>query len=275
MSSLFPKIKFEFGDTTQFPMDTLLSDTSLLDPQRSDRKKRSRERNRVHAKKTRERKKVQMQSLQLRIKQLQREESYLRRLVEERDTAQVLLSMSGGSCPKSRENASSEAKFNDNLEVVLFKLQQLEGAALSEEEYAFEMDSNILASSKSKMSAQERQMLRRERNRMHAKRTRDRKKLFYEASSLIIRRMEGEIARLVHKLGPAACLPSNYAIHCPTKSTLSVKLEEDDRTRRFYTHGPDYLWDQERSLSSYSIQSFKAFSGPKFNASQSHSYRTI
>ena len=45
---------------------------------------------------------------------------------------------------------------------------------------------------RSKYSPQERDRIRRERNRMHAKRTRDRKKMFLEASEQIINRMEKE-----------------------------------------------------------------------------------
>mmetsp|Transcript_9510 Transcript_9510/g.12465 ORF Transcript_9510/g.12465 Transcript_9510/m.12465 type:complete len:350 (+) Transcript_9510:242-1291(+) len=185
---------------TPSPATSLLP-TSLEPPANAvdERKKRSRERNRLHAKKTRERKKMQMQALQLRIKQLQKEEDNLRRMLEERDTAQALLCMSGKSSPSSNED-HPEIKYNDNLEAVLLELQKLDGFAALDTAEGEDPD-GMPKKSKAKLSVQERQRIRRERNRMHAKRTRDRKKLFFEASALIIQRMEIENTKLCKQLG--------------------------------------------------------------------------
>jgi len=126
---------------------------------------------------------MQMQALQLRIKQLQKEEDNLRRMLEERDTAQALLCMSGKSSPSSNED-HPEIKYNDNLEAVLLELQKLDGFAALDTAEGEDPD-GMPKKSKAKLSVQERQRIRRERNRMHAKRTRDRKKLFFEASALV------------------------------------------------------------------------------------------
>lgn len=53
----------------------------------------------------------------------------------------------------------------------------------------------------------DRTALRRERNRMHAKRTRNRKKLFVEACSVMIDKMVSHISFFQKNIYPASCLP--------------------------------------------------------------------
>ena len=166
---------------------------------------RSRERNRVHARKTRARKKHQAEALQNRIVELKNDGDKLRQLVDERYTASVLLGLS----------QTVISKTNDGVQIEIKSSRHICGDAYGElmanpywNSATDASDGNISASNdvgnglkrlsrrRSKCSPQEREKIRRERNRMHAKRTRDRKKMFLEASENVIHDMEEESSHL-------------------------------------------------------------------------------
>jgi hypothetical protein len=74
--------------------------SSLSDPVK--RLARCRERNREHARRTRIRKKVQLEALQRKCKALQAEQTDLKRVLEDRRVASILLNMSGNADPSQQ-----------------------------------------------------------------------------------------------------------------------------------------------------------------------------
>jgi len=223
----------------------------------------SRERNRIHARKTRQRKKEQMQTLQGKADALKAEQLRLRQIINEKNTARILVglfSKSGGASPANGEDAGlnpSKAKQlpkeeeiapEPGVEVLLqrpieeipdsSKIPELpalilpgqhaskklkEGAAavnvadhhrhamnqlqLSQELHfptfgngaadaaaldADGIDYELLGKDRSKCTPAELDRIRRERNRMHAKRTRDRKRLFMEEMAELCRKLDEE-----------------------------------------------------------------------------------
>lgn len=191
-----------------------------------DRKARNRERNRLHARKTRQRKKQHVQELQLKIWGLRQERQRLLQLSTEHRTAGVLLALScsptrfiqGGvgassASPQSQHALAPAAARDWNRELAsheetLRKItQEFEnmdgGQHAGEEACSGALDDSRRSSegvfvskggdssrgAASKGTLADRTALRRERNRMHAKRTRNRKKLFVEACSVMIDKM--------------------------------------------------------------------------------------
>ena len=151
-----------------------------------ERLKRNRERNRMHARKTRERKKKQSFALQQRISELKIESNLLRQMIDERFTACALLGLSqqtnqdGESIPIMSSVTICKKSTNHNGNDAADNMNSENASPIRR------------ARRRGKYSPQERERIRRERNRMHAKRTRDKKKLFLEASEQVIYEMETE-----------------------------------------------------------------------------------
>jgi Basic region leucine zipper len=191
----------------------------------------SRERNRVHAQKTRLRKKEQMQSLQTRAAELKAEQLHLRQIINEKSTATILVQLFAA------EGSSSEVTSEDDplVEQVLRRPQEeipdvsnipelpaliLPGQHASRKFKAHMqehpttdnsfttgsdlsldgIDVELLGRDRSQCTAEELDLIRRERNRMHAKRTRDRKRIFTEKLAEICRQLEYENALLQEHL---------------------------------------------------------------------------
>ena len=202
----------------------------------------SRERNRMHARKTRQRKKEHMQKLQSRADELKQEQIHLKQAINEKNTANILVGIfqnSGGSSDdadndttdpeveillkrsvddipdaskipelpalilpgqhtgKRKSSSTTDGESDgDNKEVP--KEEQLEG-----------IDYNLLSKDRSSCTPAELDQIRRERNRMHAKRTRDRKRIFMEEMEVMIKQLEGENALLLeHATKINAYIPS-------------------------------------------------------------------
>ena len=231
-----------------------------------ERLKRSRERNRMHAKKTRQRKKIQMDAMQRRIGDLKGEFAALKQIVEERYTAHILIVMSGamekgdgmsfgggGGLSASEMTAHSMAEIlgrelqdderggadgdgvdNDPASSCLALLSgggdgaSGDGVGL---ECGEDMDDEQPAKRvrrRGKYTPQERETIRRERNRMHAKRTRDRKKLFLEEAEQTIKRMEGENLRLRAFMGKHQMLDATNAVPVPVPVDMPALLKSLD-----------------------------------------------
>merc|ERR1740139_356538 len=171
----------------------------------------SRERNRMHARKTRQRKKEHMMNLQARADQLKEEQVQFKQIIDEKTTASILLVMSGfaseigdPALPAVSMSAPVEAlvrrpnseipdssKISELPEIPpLFgskKRKRCESDCPTDEEGSQEdfeaflragnfpddgIDYALLARDRSKCCTAELDKIRRERNRMHAKRTR-------------------------------------------------------------------------------------------------------
>lgn len=198
-----------------------------------DRKARNRERNRLHARKTRQRKKQHVQELQLKIWGLRQERQRLLQLSTEHHTAGVLLALScsPNRCIQGRVGGASDsstrtpqavapvpgrdwnrelALHEETLHKITKEFESMDGGQHAGEEGCGGVlddsstgrrsvggsigkggDSSRGAASRGTLA--DRTALRRERNRMHAKRTRNRKKLFVEACSVMIDKMVSDV----------------------------------------------------------------------------------
>lgn len=166
-----------------------------------ERLRRCRERNRIHARNTRERKKQQLDTLQMRIESLFDEKIKLSSALEIPDgdssVANILVSM-GTSIGNGRDIAS-QAREQANM--TLDKLRHDVSALLTGEEDDCDVDQNLLRKDKSSCSSAEIDMIRRERNRMHAKKTRMRKKKMLQEMEGIVAQLDKEILELKHAVG--------------------------------------------------------------------------
>lgn len=193
-------------------------------PSSTERLKRSRERNRMHARKTRQRKKEHMQKLQNRADELKLEQIRLKQAINEKNTASILVGLfqSEGDSADGNDATAIDPK----VEVLLkrstedipdaSKIPELpalilpgqhngkrkstdgegdgvgEGSAVPEELQEDGIDYALLGKDRSSCTPAELDQIRRERNRMHAKRTRDRKRIFMEEMEVMIKQLEDE-----------------------------------------------------------------------------------
>jgi hypothetical protein len=185
----------------------------------------SRERNRIHARKTRQRKKEHMQNLQSRADELKEEQLRLKLVINEKNTASILV----GLFAKNHESAVDSTEDPRIEELLLRPVQDIPAADKISELPALILpgqhastkarnnentvsnhnertnsdegedslpddgiDYDLLGKDRSKCSPEELDKMRRERNRMHAKRTRDRKRFFMEGMAEMCRQLEEE-----------------------------------------------------------------------------------
>lgn len=154
----------------------------------------------MHARKTRERKKAESAALQQRIIELRNESKMLRQKVDERYTAGVLLGLkqeagtNGAMVPIVPSSEICKDSFEEAINNNTFA--GLDGSGGFVPELISPAEKVKRSRCRNKCTPQERLRLRRERNRMHAKRTRDRKKYFLEASERIIVDMGAEVVAM-------------------------------------------------------------------------------
>jgi len=178
-----------------------------------ERLARGRERNREHARRTRLRKKAQLQSLQAKVKELEAENLVLQQSAEECSVASILLGMSYGesispvigsdevnnckieaskvsNClqPKKRKRAGSDCDYalTININGVDTVIGGNGKSHINWKTGVYTDENGILK----QLTRQELEVLRRERNRRHAKMTRDRKKNFIASMNETIAQLE-------------------------------------------------------------------------------------
>ncbi len=231
-SQMRSSLKLDYSDNesdTQGGLDSSAGDTpgSLRSPE--ERLQRSRERNRMHARKTRQRKKLQMQTLQLRADELKLEQQRLKQIINDRKTANILLVMSDVGENEEEHNPDVERilkRGNDEIPdgkrilketaamVPSHKAKHIRSMSIDAEiceegdlpENALKnmngkfpddgIDYALLSKDRNKCTSDELDQIRRERNRMHAKRTRDRKKIFVEEMINVIGVLDAENLKL-------------------------------------------------------------------------------
>jgi Basic region leucine zipper/bZIP transcription factor len=178
----------------------------------------SRERNRVHAQRTRLRKKEHMQTLQSKADELKAEQLKLRQIINEKNTATILVRLfAEGSSPDSAcqdEDPLVESVLRRSQEDIpdASTIPELPALILpgqhaskkiranmqnTTDSFSCELsldgiDYELLGRDRSQCTPEELDLIRRERNRMHAKRTRDRKRIFTEKLAEICRQLEDE-----------------------------------------------------------------------------------
>lgn len=181
---------------------------------------RSRERNRVHAQRTRLRKKEHMQTLQNKADELKAEQLKLRQIINEKNTATILVRLfaeGGAAAPevvcqeedplvervlKRPQEEIPDASTIPELPALILPGQHASKkirANMQSQAESFHcdlsldgIDYELLGRDRSQCTAEELDLIRRERNRMHAKRTRDRKRIFTEKLAEICRQLEEE-----------------------------------------------------------------------------------
>jgi hypothetical protein len=188
----------------------------------------------MHARKTRQRKKQAMQALQLQLEALKENQIRLRQSINEKNTANILVGLFSSDGGRNVED-------NPDVEILLrrpaeeipdaSKIPELPalilpghlsskksipaGFSIASENDTDDVivqdsvfpddgiDYQLLRKDRSKCTAAELDQIRRERNRMHAKRTRDRKRIMMEEMEKIIRKLENEndiLQRHLHSL---------------------------------------------------------------------------
>ena len=182
---------------------SLLSACTYLD----DRKTFSRERNKMHARKTRQRKKEQMKTLEAKVDLLKSRQIELKRLIDEKNTANILVELHSNSDDTNSTDPKVEALLKRSHEEIpdASRVPELPALILPGQhtnrrgktnvvtEYPDDgIDYELLAKDRATCSQDELDKIRRERNRMHAKRTRDRKRIFVEEMEKIIAQLEAE-----------------------------------------------------------------------------------
>mmetsp|Transcript_733 Transcript_733/g.741 ORF Transcript_733/g.741 Transcript_733/m.741 type:complete len:392 (+) Transcript_733:100-1275(+) len=171
-----------------------------------------RERNRIHAKNTRDRKKMQMSKMEARMNGLVSERANLSKQLVDSTVAGILVSLSSDS--SSAENSgvtegdSSESSViksgsKDSSDVSNSSLVDAikdVSCDLSDTEENISKELDLLAKYKSDCSPEELELIRRERNRVHAKKTRLRKKRMLYEMETNMSQLEKEVRNLRQKV---------------------------------------------------------------------------
>uniref|UniRef100_A0A7S3P7D5 BZIP domain-containing protein n=1 Tax=Amphora coffeiformis TaxID=265554 RepID=A0A7S3P7D5_9STRA len=187
---------------------------------------RSRERNREHARRTRLRKKAHLEALQSKVKGLEAERQVLKQNIEECGIASILLGLSAGDHEAATSVELNNSAKNDGASQMVAllatgKRKRFLSEAMAENQptqtHTLKLDidgeETTIGGGKTsinwktgvyrdengkqkQLSAQQLENLRRERNRMHAKMTRDRKKCFIVTIEKTIEDLENENNRM-------------------------------------------------------------------------------
>lgn len=194
-------------------MLALIAATTMI----NDRRAVSRERNKMHARKTRQRKKEHMVGLEKRVNDLKTKQIGMKQLINEKATANILLCLA----PRSNNIVSSDvdpkvealiqrpnSEIPDASKIPDLPVLVLPGASSKKRkaDQASDVDTfsnnaqypddgidyQLLGKDRALCSPEELDKIRRERNRMHAKRTRDRKRIFMERMDEIMKTLESE-----------------------------------------------------------------------------------
>lgn len=225
-------------------MMSLLGAVKILD----DRKFASRERNKMHARKTRQRKKEHMNQLESKVQVLKQRQISVKLLIKEKNTASILLGMiSNFSDMQSASSSSIDPKVDElmkrstddipdstkipDLPALILpghhnKRRRLEsgsvGSSNVQQEYPNDgIDYELLGKDRTSCTPEELDKIRKERNRMHAKRTRDRKRIFMEEMEKIIKQLEDENDLLEQHL---AAITTDSVVSAPSSGRVTPSL---------------------------------------------------
>ena len=193
-----------------------------------ERLKRCRERNKLHARNTREKKKVQIDLLHKRIEQLTDEKMKLINEKSEKSVADILMALSGASNTdsnpddidkfSSKINDGSISSAREETMKILGKIRSQVSSLLVEESDIDKEASPKLPKDRSLCSASDLEKLRRERNRMHAKKTRLRKKKMLVEMERIASAIETDIRLLREERETATMLSLSSIVSSEVKS---------------------------------------------------------
>ena len=194
-----------------------------------------------------------MQKLQGRADELKQEQIHLKQAINEKNTANILVGIFQNSGGGSSSDDADNDTTNPEVEILLkrsvddipdaSKIPELPALILPgqhtgkrksssttdgesdgdnkevpKEEQLEGIDYNLLSKDRSSCTPAELDQIRRERNRMHAKRTRDRKRIFMEEMEVMIKQLEGENALLLEHA---------------TKINAYIPLAEEEEAEQF------------------------------------------
>eukprot|EP00560_Eucampia_antarctica_P007885 CAMPEP_0197825984 /NCGR_PEP_ID=MMETSP1437-20131217/3005_1 /TAXON_ID=49252 ORGANISM="Eucampia antarctica, Strain CCMP1452" /NCGR_SAMPLE_ID=MMETSP1437 /ASSEMBLY_ACC=CAM_ASM_001096 /LENGTH=314 /DNA_ID=CAMNT_0043426219 /DNA_START=50 /DNA_END=994 /DNA_ORIENTATION=- len=235
---------------------------------------KSRERNREHARCTRLRKKAQLQGLLNKLEKLQAESQMLKQTLDECKIASILLGLSSGdTCKKTKsmfdidlnnlnagENSShlcltgkrkrfvSDASESgpQPMKLVIKGKTTLVGGSGAKAHINWKTGVYVdEAGTQKQLSSDELDKLRRERNRMHAKMTRDRKRNFVSTVNRSISDLELEnkqIKEILKRQAQDHLSLKNYIVSSSTVDPVSapgVKRDSQHQSLLLHTHqGP-------------------------------------
>jgi hypothetical protein len=246
MSRLKEGAAFAFFDDSLSSFHYFFSTKSLTMARQYQTSALSRERNRVHARKTRQRKKEQMQTLQGKADELKEEQTRLKQTINEKNTASILCCLFSKDC-------SSDQRVEDPVVEELLRrpvdeipdasqLPELPALILPGQHNSKKhrdsdliiiqqelpddgIDYELLGKDRAKCTPAELDRIRRERNRMHAKRTRDRKRLFMEEMADMCKKLEDENILLQRHLdGLNGVKPSSQPLQVSQRPVISPSL---------------------------------------------------
>jgi len=236
------------------------------------RLERSRERNRIHARKTRQRKKMQMERLQETVDQLKAENVALRRELDERIAAIKLLVMRSPDegddllaitdCPADRDSDQSTDSVSEGSSSMSMSKAtcdntdgtsslgaddgiQLNGMILGVAEMAeMDIDLELMKKDRAQCTPEELEQIRRERNRMHAKRTRVRKKAQLEDIQETIATLEKQNRELVQRISRI----SSESAHVTVTGLVGVRSKNEIGRPHFQGKSSKEVDDEARRL---------------------------
>ncbi len=221
----------------------------------------------MHARKTRQRKKEQMKTLEIQVEELKNRQIQLKLQIEEKNTANILVELykceddgaASSTDPfveellkRSSDDIPDASKIPELPALILpgqhsHKRKVQEGGVDVIQEYPDDgIDYKLLSKDRSTCSQEELDKIRRERNRMHAKRTRDRKRIFMEEMENMIKQLEGENKLLQKHLetisdsrGESPVQPHKQAqLHAPLQSERENNLQTEDKPAASGTDTP-------------------------------------
>eukprot|EP00522_Entomoneis_paludosa_P012727 CAMPEP_0172439070 /NCGR_PEP_ID=MMETSP1065-20121228/173_1 /TAXON_ID=265537 /ORGANISM="Amphiprora paludosa, Strain CCMP125" /LENGTH=436 /DNA_ID=CAMNT_0013187697 /DNA_START=8 /DNA_END=1318 /DNA_ORIENTATION=- len=256
-----PKVEIAMGDSRSRSNSSLGDEDSVEpqpgtagEDDNERRLARSRERNREHARRTRLRKKAQLEALQSKVKTLEAERQVLKQKVEECGIASILLGLSAGSvesAPAATDAAASGTSLASSTDMVAIlsgsKRKRFISEAIGEQpgvpqqqRLVINIDGQVteIGAGKShinwktgvyrdqqgvqrQLTPQQLEDLRRERNRMHAKMTRSRKKCFIATIQKAIDELEAENQRMRDLLDKAVTVSALSSAAAPPTSMVT------------------------------------------------------
>eukprot|EP00519_Triparma_laevis_P014013 CAMPEP_0182490168 /NCGR_PEP_ID=MMETSP1321-20130603/128_1 /TAXON_ID=91990 /ORGANISM="Bolidomonas sp., Strain RCC1657" /LENGTH=309 /DNA_ID=CAMNT_0024692309 /DNA_START=21 /DNA_END=950 /DNA_ORIENTATION=+ len=215
----------------------------------ADRDDLRRERNRAHARKTRERKKMRLEALTIEFEILKNQGLNLRQQLRAKQTASILLNLSGADSGIDEDDPEVQQLLRGTMARTPEVFVPGTGAKIDDEDSDDE-GGGKRSKKNANMSQEMRLSIRRERNKMHAKATRERKKAYLDAMEKAISIVNDENSRLSKMLGNASA-PSIMTIMTSMKADKSLvqeigeadsgvveDLEEDHQAEGGERHSP-------------------------------------
>ena len=220
-------------------VDPMLNEALDEEEDEEERISRNRERNKEHARKTRMRKKEQLSGLKARVSELEEEGKRLKQEIEAASVASILVGLSSGNMSDDTETLpssvpSSPSNFGASLSGGKRKrFLSLDGEDSSPPPMELNIKGQITLvggsgndgktqinwktgvycdeeGNRQQLTQTELEALRRERNRMHAKMTRDRKKCYVASIKRVISKLEEENQQLRETLVKSKSLAPSY-----------------------------------------------------------------